>query len=62
MGGMIYWVQDGKAFSVYGPDYLYLGDDCNVARGRFCDFRSGELVKIARSMASQPSVKKKLTS
>jgi len=54
--GMIYWVQNGKAFFVYGPDYLYLGDDCNVARGHFCDFRFGELVKIARSMAGQPVI------
>lgn len=52
--GMISWAQNGRAFSVYGPDRLYLGDGCNAARGHFCDFRSGELVKVARSMANTP--------
>ena len=52
--GMIAWANHGTFFSVYGPDRLYLGDGCNTARGSFCDFRTGELVKIARSIAIQP--------
>ena len=55
---MIAWANHGTFVSVYGPDRLYLGDGCNTARGRFCDFRSGELVKVARSIASQPVISK----
>jgi hypothetical protein len=56
--GIIAWANHGTFVSVYGPDRLYLGDGCNTARGRFCDFRSGELVKVARSIASQPVISK----
>lgn len=54
--GIIAWANHGTFVSVYGPDRLYLGDGCNTARGRFCDFRSGELVKVVRSIASQPVI------
>ena len=56
--GMIAWANHGTFVSVYGLDRLYLGDGCNTARGRFCDFHSGELVKVARSIASQPVISK----
>ncbi len=55
--GIIAWANHGTFVSVYGSDRLYLGDGCNTSRGHFCDFRSGELVKIARSIAIQPRTK-----
>jgi hypothetical protein len=54
--GTISWAQNGIFFSVYGSDRLFLGEDCNTAIGRACDFKFGELVKIARSMARQPII------
>ena len=56
--GIIAWANHGTFVSVYGSDRLYLGDGCNTARGPFCDFRSGELVKVARSIANQPVISK----